>query len=743
MEQYDLPSAWYTNKTNLSLSDSLLARAKKRIGQQIRFDAKPLGIAMCYCCGSILWSRVDNSHTHLVKLDLDDTVIPAVAYQHTMQANGRGCLDYRHKSGKLYSCSGCKSYKNLAEYGVTFHIGKTNELSTVEWDMAYPPEVTCLKTEFEKCQVALCGIFSTTIKDAKKHQWRHIQGEVNVLHKLDRHYYGMFGFLLINEKINSNLTKYPDACERIRRALQWLKKYNPLYQHFLAHFETMYRYVRPDLLNSELLELKQDRILEDEAIGMAFPVDSTFFDKYSPLYGNLDVAGIQNPQPHLLDKAQDSIEWLRTCTSVQYGQEHLLEKTFPHLFPYGEGGWYYKCLLGFSQFTKIRLLDPRGHFAKDTNFPFFMFDYMTKIRLRAYIARKLVTTSKLEESLTAGKVIAADKPISDTYASYGTEVPRVVPGSKQYWKSFGFDLVAMTDQLGIPDFFVTLSPNDNWPHIQSTIKKGWGASADPSEFEDLSCKPDNEASVGSNPLESVLGAEKRFSTMMDILLDKKCGPLGVVIDYAVKKEYQKRGGLHWHLLFWVESGSSPDDVISAELPRSGDITNVQAQYARKMVQRYQMHRECYPERCFKGYAGKILTKCKYGFPFKVPQLAEELDEDGIRYLYTRRCKEDQLVVPYNLEILLFWGASMNIQHVARHGFEMYLAKYISKPESSFNVKLSENCSAPERYLRTRVIGACEAIDVQLGFHQFHLSRNTMFLITELKPQRQFLSTEHN
>ena len=52
----------------------------------------------------------------------------------------------------------------------------------------------------------------------------------------------------------------------------------------------------------------------------------------------------------------------------------------------------------------------------------------------------------------------------------------------------------------------------------------------------------------------------------------------------------------------------------------------------------------------------------------------------------------------------------------------------------FNVKLSENCSAPERYLRTRVIGACEAIDVQLGFHQFHLSRSTMFLITKLKPQ---------
>ena len=92
MKQYDLPSAWDTDKTNLSLSDNLLARAKRRIGQQVRFDAKPLGIAMCYCCGSILWSRVDNSHTHLVKLDFDDKTIPAVAYQCAMAINDRGTL---------------------------------------------------------------------------------------------------------------------------------------------------------------------------------------------------------------------------------------------------------------------------------------------------------------------------------------------------------------------------------------------------------------------------------------------------------------------------------------------------------------------------------------------------------------------------------------------------------------------------------------------------------------------------
>ena len=320
MKQYELPTSWNTD--SLSLSDDLLVRAKKRIGQQVRFDTKPLGIGMCYCCGSILWSRVDNSHTRLVNLDVDDKAIPAVAYRRAMLISGRGYLDYHHKSGKLYVCSVCSSYKNPAEYSLTFHVGKTPSLTITEWDMVYPSEVAILKSEAEKCQVALCGIFSTTVKDAKKHQWQHIR-EVNALHKLDRHDYGMFGFLMVNEEITERLTKYSGACEQIRIALNWFKKNNNLYKQFLARFETMYRYLRHDLVNPEILKGNQDEILESKAIGMAFPVDSEYFDQYSPLYGNLDIASIQNPQPYMIDKVQDSVEWLRECTSVQYGQEYL------------------------------------------------------------------------------------------------------------------------------------------------------------------------------------------------------------------------------------------------------------------------------------------------------------------------------------------------------------------------------------------------------------------------------------
>ena len=72
------------------------------------------------------------------------------------------------------------------------------------------------------------------------HQWHHIQGEVNALHKLDKHYYGLFGFMLMNENLTSKLTKHSEAYERIRLALLWLKNNNHLYKSFLARFETLY-----------------------------------------------------------------------------------------------------------------------------------------------------------------------------------------------------------------------------------------------------------------------------------------------------------------------------------------------------------------------------------------------------------------------------------------------------------------------------------------------------------------------
>ena len=105
-------------------------------------------------------------------------------------------------------------------------------------------------------------------------------------------------------------------------------------------------------------------------------------------------------------------------------------------------------------------MDCRDRFSNDPNYPFFMFDYMTKIRMRAYNARRIVGVTRLESKLTAGELLNTNRDKHDPYAAHGTDVPRSIPGTKQYWKSFGLDLVAMTEQRGISDFFLTVSPND-------------------------------------------------------------------------------------------------------------------------------------------------------------------------------------------------------------------------------------------------------------------------------------------
>ena len=89
-------------------------------------------------------------------------------------------------------------------------------------------------------------------------------------------------------------------------------------------------------------------------------------------------------------------------------------------------------------------------------------------------------------------------------------------------------------------------------------------------------------------------------------------------------------------------------------------------------------------------------------------------------------------------IAILWGAAHNVQIVSKHGFEMYLAKYISKPEPSLKIELPEKCSDPQRFLRTRVVGSVEVLDVLMSFHQNQMSRQVIFLQTELNPCQRML-----
>ena len=129
--------------------------------------------------------------------------------------------------------------------------------------------------------------------------------------------------------------------------------------------------------------------------------------------------------------------------------------------------------------------------------------------------------------------------------------------------SIGLDLIAMTQTRGLPDVFVTLSVNDSWPHVQATIRDGWGA-AEKVQSINLAEPVIDQQTAGGHPDVCVMAAEERFQWLMNTYLSSnKGGPPGKVVDCVWKKEHQKCGAVHWHMhmLLWIEPGTIPDDAV--------------------------------------------------------------------------------------------------------------------------------------------------------------------------------------
>ena len=102
------------------------------------------------------------------------------------------------------------------------------------WDTRKPDPLDNLANRYERGQISLCGLFSTIVKDSGMSRFSHVQGDVNSLGKLDRHYYGMFGFLATKEEGIWIESPNPESSLRIQSALKWLRRNNPLYSTFFS-----------------------------------------------------------------------------------------------------------------------------------------------------------------------------------------------------------------------------------------------------------------------------------------------------------------------------------------------------------------------------------------------------------------------------------------------------------------------------------------------------------------------------
>ena len=62
------------------------------------------------------------------------------------------------------------------------------------------------------------------------------------------------------------------------------------------------------------------------------------------------------------------------------------------------------------------------------------------------------------------------------------------------------------------------------------------------------------------------------------------GATGLLTESIIKKEYQHRCEVHWHMLIWVEPETAPPHAVMAEMLRAADTSDVKAAYHRKLVE---------------------------------------------------------------------------------------------------------------------------------------------------------------
>ena len=171
-----------------------------------------------------------------------------------------------------------------------------------------------------------------------------------------------------------------------------------------------------------------------------------------------------------------------------------------------------------------------------------------------------------------------------------------VRGSPPYWEKTTKDLFAMLRQLGIPTFFLTLSAADRkWTEFIEAIciqnKRDIPHELDYQSFYQL---------MNDNIVTATRMFDKRLRDFLNIIVKGPSQPLGKVIDYFGRIEFQARGWPHWHGILWIEGapiyGVSPiEDVIafidahiSAERPDP-----LVDQYLFDLVNDLQSHKNMY------------------------------------------------------------------------------------------------------------------------------------------------------
>ncbi|XP_062594109.1 uncharacterized protein LOC134255598 [Saccostrea cucullata] len=374
--------------------------------------------------------------------------------------------------------------------------------------------------------------------------------------------------------------------------------------------------------NEEIIE-EQNSVIQEVATDTCLqPVDiaQEVLDHYFDDVYNLAPGEGQNPVRMLQEEGNEA-------------------KTFPYLFPTGKYSWNESrdVRITLSRYFNNRLMNADNRFAKDTNYIFFS-QYLselnqviekTQISIRKSVSKLdgglPVTSEMLQNPAVLAKLLKSDEAL---------RFMQPIRGTPAYWSSTQKELFAMLRQLGIPTWFCSFSAAEfRWNEILGSIMLHMNDNRNPS---DLDWSEKSEI-LRSNPVTVARMFEHRFHIFQKNVILSPAKPIGTIVDYFVRVEFQQRGSPHMHCLYWVENAPKLDEGsedticnfidrhVTCALP-SGDID----QELRQIVLDVQQHSKGHSKSCRKKN-----TECRFNFPrppsectFISRQIEQNVDESS-------------------------------------------------------------------------------------------------------------------
>ena len=231
-----------------------------------------------------------------------------------------------------------------------------------------------------------------------------------------------------------------------------------------------------------------------------------------------------------------------------------------------------------------------------------------------------------------------------------TFIPTFLTNFDFYWKNLQNRCFTLSSILGHPTFFLTITFNPYWPEVVA-LKRA-------------------PTAYGDGSVVSVIFKFKLKSTIKFI---KKSNILGKILGYVYRIEYQNRGYLHAHLLFWskfdTEDLGKIQQVINSHFPPREGLPSELSKYEkiRVLIERYQLHH--HSKRCRNKQ-----NECSFGYP---KPLSDHSYFNRAELILARN-EDERLIVPHNLLLLCLLRSHSCLELISSNQSIGYILKYCSK-----------------------------------------------------------------